>query len=197
MSDLTADVQELRKWLNEEPNRPVDRQALARVLASNVQPKVMAPSAADIFASLRAAGECWPTGVSYADAELIARASLRAVQAPAVEEQTECETWRTLCEFLLEADEPMAFLRAWNEGNFDACKREWPEAPANVYPASAHATQAQPVAWRWEHYAPSGEVFNSGISETCVQPTQHAYIHEGSGEWVGTRVTPLYAAHQY
>lgn len=28
------DVRELRKWLNEEPNRPIDRAALARVLAA-------------------------------------------------------------------------------------------------------------------------------------------------------------------
>ena len=28
-----ADVRELHKWLNEEPNRPLDRTALARVLA--------------------------------------------------------------------------------------------------------------------------------------------------------------------
>lgn len=64
----------------------------------------------------------------------------------------------------------------------------FPDAPVPTVKA------AEPVAWRWEHYAPSGEVFNSGISETCVQPTRHAYIHEASGDWVGTRVTPLYAA---
>ena len=28
------DVRELQKWLNEAPNRPIDRAALARVLAS-------------------------------------------------------------------------------------------------------------------------------------------------------------------
>ena len=28
-----SDVRELGKWLNEEPNRPLDRTALARVLA--------------------------------------------------------------------------------------------------------------------------------------------------------------------
>lgn len=60
--------------------------------------------------------------------------------------------------------------------------------------AAAPAAPAKPEAWRWEHYAPSGEVFKSGFSDTCVQPTRHAYIHEGSGEWVGTRVIPLYAA---
>lgn len=40
-------------------------------------------TAADLFTALRAAGECWPTGVSYADAELIARAALRVAPSPA------------------------------------------------------------------------------------------------------------------
>ena len=31
--DPSADVRELHKWLNEEPNRPINRPALARVLA--------------------------------------------------------------------------------------------------------------------------------------------------------------------
>lgn len=30
--DPSADVQELAKWLNEEPNRPLNKQALARIL---------------------------------------------------------------------------------------------------------------------------------------------------------------------
>jgi hypothetical protein len=38
------DVRELRKWLNEEPNRPIDRAALARVLAAQPQAE---PVAAD------------------------------------------------------------------------------------------------------------------------------------------------------
>lgn len=50
--------------------------------------------------------------------------------------QAENNTWRALCEFLLTADEPMSFLRAWNEGNFEACRREWPEAPPEVYPGA-------------------------------------------------------------
>jgi hypothetical protein len=40
-----------------------------------------------------------------------------------------------LCAFLLTTDDPMNFLRCWNEGNFEACRREWPEAPDEVYPA--------------------------------------------------------------
>jgi hypothetical protein len=35
------DVRELRKWLNEEPNRPIDRAALARVLAAQPQAEVV------------------------------------------------------------------------------------------------------------------------------------------------------------
>lgn len=38
-----------------------------------------------------------------------------------------------LIEFLLVAEEPMAFLRCWNEGDFEACRKEWPEAPDAVY----------------------------------------------------------------
>ncbi len=36
-------------------------------------------------------------------------------------------------EFALDADEGMEFLRCWNEGDFDACRREWPEAPEECY----------------------------------------------------------------
>jgi hypothetical protein len=36
------DVRELRKWLNEEPNRPIDRAALARVLAAQPQAEPVA-----------------------------------------------------------------------------------------------------------------------------------------------------------
>lgn len=35
--------------------------------------------------------------------------------------------------FALETDKGLQFLRCWNEGNFDAIRREWPEAPENVF----------------------------------------------------------------
>lgn len=60
--------------------------------------------------------------------------------------QAENNTWRALCEFLLSAEEPMAFLRAWNEGNFEACRREWPEAPPEVYPGGVAAPIAAEAA---------------------------------------------------
>lgn len=38
-------------------------------------------------------------------------------------------------EFMLnpECECPMEFLRCWNEGNFDAIRDEWPEAPEAVF----------------------------------------------------------------
>lgn len=29
--------------------------------------------------------------------------------------------------------EPMEFLRLWNEGDFDSLRKEWPDAPAEIY----------------------------------------------------------------
>ncbi|MBZ9667487.1 hypothetical protein H3221_022355 [Pseudomonas sp. LMG 31766] len=31
------------------------------------------------------------------------------------------------------SEEPMEFLRVWNDGNFDALRNEWPKAPAEIY----------------------------------------------------------------
>lgn len=36
-------------------------------------------------------------------------------------------------QFALEDDEGLLFLRYWNEGEFDVLRREWPEAPEEVY----------------------------------------------------------------
>ncbi|CAN7649824.1 hypothetical protein LJR129_005072 [Acidovorax sp. LjRoot129] len=35
--------------------------------------------------------------------------------------------------FALETDDGLTFLRCWNEGNFEAIRREWPEAPKSVF----------------------------------------------------------------
>jgi hypothetical protein len=35
--------------------------------------------------------------------------------------------------FSLETPDGLAFLRAWQAGDFDRCRREWPEAPSTVY----------------------------------------------------------------
>lgn len=36
-------------------------------------------------------------------------------------------------QFALVTDEGIEFLRCWNQGNFDAIRREWPEAPNEVF----------------------------------------------------------------
>ena len=36
-------------------------------------------------------------------------------------------------QFALETDDGLSFLRCWNEGNFSAIRREWPEAPESVF----------------------------------------------------------------
>lgn len=33
----------------------------------------------------------------------------------------------------LATDEGLVFLRCWNEGDFDACRKEWPDAPPECY----------------------------------------------------------------
>ena len=35
--------------------------------------------------------------------------------------------------FALQTEEPMEFLRCWNEGDFEAVRREWPDAPDDVF----------------------------------------------------------------
>lgn len=36
-------------------------------------------------------------------------------------------------QFALNDDDGMQFLRLWNEGDFDVIRREWPEAPEDVF----------------------------------------------------------------
>src|SRR5690606_19340063 len=36
-------------------------------------------------------------------------------------------------QFALTDPEGMTFLRLWNEGEFDTLRREWPDAPSEVY----------------------------------------------------------------
>lgn len=49
-------------------------------------------------------------------------------------------------QFALETDDGLDFLRLWNEGEFDAIRREWPEAPEAIYiGADPLHSQSQPV----------------------------------------------------
>lgn len=36
-------------------------------------------------------------------------------------------------QFALVAEEGIEFLRRWNQGDFDVIRREWPEAPKEVF----------------------------------------------------------------
>ena len=48
-------------------------------------------------------------------------------------------------QFALETADGLAFLRCWNEGNFDAIRREWPEAPEAVFVGADPLHPATPV----------------------------------------------------
>ena len=48
-------------------------------------------------------------------------------------------------QFALETDDGLTFLRCWNEGNFDAIRREWPEAPEAVFVGADPLHPATPV----------------------------------------------------
>lgn len=49
--------------------------------------------------------------------------------------------WAAVVAFTLElaetenSDDAIAFLRNWNEGEFDVLRKEWPEAPEEIYHA--------------------------------------------------------------
>lgn len=49
-------------------------------------------------------------------------------------------------EFALAAEDGLAFLRNWNQGEFDVCRREWPEAPADCYVGADPALVAVDVS---------------------------------------------------
>lgn len=36
-------------------------------------------------------------------------------------------------QFTLETDDGLTFLRLWNQGAFDVIRREWPDAPEEVF----------------------------------------------------------------
>lgn len=53
--------------------------------------------------------------------------------------------YNAVIDYMLDAgrgEEPLQFLRAWNEGNFDALRREWPDAPIAIYYADVLADHA-------------------------------------------------------
>lgn len=58
------------------------------------------------------------------------------------EEQRTSAAFNAVIEYMLGAgrwEEPLEFLRNWNEGNFDAIREEWPDAPVAIYYADVLA----------------------------------------------------------
>lgn len=48
-------------------------------------------------------------------------------------ESQNCAASVASIKFALETDEGLAFLKYWHDGDFDDCRRVWPEAPAECY----------------------------------------------------------------
>lgn len=47
--------------------------------------------------------------------------------------------------FALAGADGLEFLRLWNEGDFDRCRRQWPEAPKSCYAGADPMVDAQPA----------------------------------------------------
>lgn len=46
------------------------------------------------------------------------------------------ECWNAVISYMLGrgyCEEPLEFLRCWNEGNFEVLREEWPDAPEEIY----------------------------------------------------------------
>ena len=55
-----------------------------------------------------------------------------AVSLPDTQEQG-CGAAVAAIQFAISNSEGIAFLRCWNEGDFEAIRRDWPEAPEDVF----------------------------------------------------------------
>lgn len=82
----------------------------------------------------------------------------------------EGDVFRALVKFLLGAEEPISFLRCWNEGNFAACKKEWPEAPAILYERQALTEGEQSLRKRFEALASDSYNFRRSRRDCYVNP---------------------------
>jgi hypothetical protein len=78
--------------------------------------------------------EDWKPGftAAYFDASVVP-AGTGVYAAPPAPVEAGAETAIAAIQFALKADEGMAWLRCWNEGDFDACRREWPETPEECF----------------------------------------------------------------
>lgn len=68
-------------------------------------------------------------------------------------------------QFALKTDEGLEFLRYWNYGEFDVIRREWPDAPEEVY------IGADPLYQHWDvHIKTAAEMF--GVEPSQVTQAQ-------------------------
>ena len=116
------------RWLN-PANSPYS--SPSEMAWKLVEPKSMQPLEAalsDLRACRYAGKPCYEVRPLFAQAAPVAPAPQPAASF------TEGGVFRSLIEFLLHADDALAFLRCWNEGDFGTCRKEWPEAPPTLYP---------------------------------------------------------------
>lgn len=72
---------------------------------------------------------------------------------PSDEEWQDVDPASAAIAFALQNEEPMEFLRLWNEGSFDDIRREWPDAPDDVFIGADPLFQpAEATANGGEHY---------------------------------------------
>lgn len=70
---------------------------------------------------------------SFVKATRSHRTALYTAPPPAAGVLDENEASVAAIQFALTAEDGFAWLRLWNEGDFEACRREWPEAPSQCY----------------------------------------------------------------
>jgi len=61
---------------------------------------------------------------------------IQELEATVREYEKSEECWNALLSYVLGqgyTEEPLQFLRCWNEGDFDALREEWPDAPKEIY----------------------------------------------------------------
>lgn len=84
----------------------------------------------------------------------------------------------TVINFILAnpCESPMEFLRCWNEGNFDSLRKEWPEAPDEIY---IGPDQFHPKSIGYDTYHDAGS--NSLTSVRLLYQCRES-LEEGSSE---------------
>lgn len=70
------------------------------------------------------------------------QAAIDSIARDLAERDAQAQTAMAAIHYALKEDEGMAFLRMWREGEFDAIRREWPDAPDTVFSGAEAKTRA-------------------------------------------------------